>query len=132
MSFSRSIWKIALAACLAAPFAQVKAQGTTAQNFAIVRGTVTDSASHAPVPGAQVIAVGTTRGALTDTAGATHSACRRGRSRSACSASATRRSARAMSRRWMATATADFDAAPVSTVLSEVWSPDTARRTALR
>ncbi len=69
MSFPSSIWKITLAACMAAPFAQASAQGTV-PNVAIVRGTVTDSASHAPVVGAQIIAVGTTRGALTDTAGA--------------------------------------------------------------
>jgi hypothetical protein len=69
MSFSRSIWKITLAACVAAPFAQVKAQGTT-PGLAVVRGVVTDSANQQPVVGAQVIALGTTRGAVTDTAGA--------------------------------------------------------------
>ncbi|MDQ2929876.1 MAG: carboxypeptidase-like regulatory domain-containing protein, partial [Gemmatimonadota bacterium] len=69
MSFPSSIWKITLAACMAAPFARASAQGAV-PNVAIVRGTVTDSASHAPVVGAQIIAVGTTRGALTDTAGA--------------------------------------------------------------
>jgi hypothetical protein len=69
MSFPSSAWKITLAACIAAAFAQASAQ-TPASNVAIIRGTVTDSASHAPVVGAQVVAIGTTRGALTDTAGA--------------------------------------------------------------
>ncbi|HEV7705990.1 MAG TPA: carboxypeptidase-like regulatory domain-containing protein, partial [Gemmatimonadaceae bacterium] len=69
MSFPSSVWKIALAACLAAPFAQANAQGTT-PGIAIVRGVVSDSATQAPVVGAQIIALGTTRGALTDTAGA--------------------------------------------------------------
>ena len=68
MNFPSSIWKITLAACIAAPFAQANAQAPA--TAAIVRGTVTDSATHAPVYGAQVIAVGTTRGAITDTAGA--------------------------------------------------------------
>jgi TonB-linked SusC/RagA family outer membrane protein len=69
MSFPSSFWKIALAACLAAPFAQASAQGTT-PGVAIIRGVVSDSATQAPVVGAQVIALGTTRGAITDTAGA--------------------------------------------------------------
>jgi TonB-linked SusC/RagA family outer membrane protein len=70
MSFSRSIWKITLAACVAAPFAQVKAQGTAAPELATIRGVVSDSASQHPVVGAQIIALGTTRGAITDTSGA--------------------------------------------------------------
>ena len=69
MKFSRSTWMLALAACVAAPFAQANAQGTT-PGLAIVRGIVTDSANQQPVVGAQVIALGTTRGAITDTSGA--------------------------------------------------------------
>ena len=69
MSFPSSFWKIALAAVLAAPFARASAQGTT-PGVAIVRGVVSDSATQAPVVGAQVIALGTTRGAITDTSGA--------------------------------------------------------------
>jgi len=69
MSFPSSFWKITLAACLAAPFAQASAQGTT-PGVAIIRGVISDSATQAPVVGAQVIALGTTRGAITDTAGA--------------------------------------------------------------
>jgi TonB-linked SusC/RagA family outer membrane protein len=69
MKFSRSTWMLALAACIAAPFAQANAQGTT-PGLAIVRGIVTDSANQHPVVGAQVIALGTTRGAITDTSGA--------------------------------------------------------------
>ena len=69
MSFPSSFWKITLAACLAAPFAQASAQGTT-PGIAIIRGIVSDSATQAPVVGAQIIALGTTRGALTDTTGA--------------------------------------------------------------
>ena len=70
MSLSRSVWNTILAAGLAAPFAQASAQAAAAPSVTIVRGTVTDSASHQGVGGAQVIAVGTTRGAITDTAGA--------------------------------------------------------------
>jgi TonB-linked SusC/RagA family outer membrane protein len=69
MKFPRSIWKITLAVCIAAPFAQAKAQGTT-PDLAVVRGVVSDSATQQPVVGAQIIALGTTRGAITDTAGA--------------------------------------------------------------
>ena len=120
MSFPRSFWKITLAACLAAPFAQASAQGTVPTDVAIVRGTVSDSVSHAPVVGAQVIAVGTTRGALTDTAGAYTLRVAPG--------SITLRVQRigyAMSQRTVnatldGTATADFVLRPVSTVLSEV------------
>ena len=70
MKLARRTWRIITAACIAAPFAHANAQGTTAPTAAIVRGVVSDSANHQPVVGAQVIAVGTTRGAVTDTAGA--------------------------------------------------------------
>jgi TonB-linked SusC/RagA family outer membrane protein len=69
MSFSRSIWKATLALCVAAPFAGARAQGTSASDLATIRGVVSDSASQQPVAGAQIIALGTTRGALTDSAG---------------------------------------------------------------
>ncbi len=70
MKVARRTWRIITAACIAAPFAHANAQGTTAPTAAIVRGVVSDSANHQPVVGAQVIAVGTTRGTVTDTAGA--------------------------------------------------------------
>ena len=69
MNFPSSIWKITLAACIAAPFAQANAQETTT-SLAIVRGVVSDSATQQPVLGAQIIALGTTRGAITDETGA--------------------------------------------------------------
>jgi TonB-linked SusC/RagA family outer membrane protein len=117
MKLSRSIWKITLAACIAAPFAQANAQ---ANPVAIVRGTVTDSSTNTPVVGAQVLAVGTTRGALTDTAGAytlrvppgtiTIRVQRIGYAPSQRTATAT----------LDGTATADFSLRAVSAVLSEV------------
>jgi TonB-linked SusC/RagA family outer membrane protein len=69
MKVSCRMWKVALAAAIAAPFANASAQGATPE-LATIRGVVSDSASQQPVAGAQVIAVGTTRAALTDTAGA--------------------------------------------------------------
>src|SRR5438309_11477224 len=52
MKFPRSIWKIVLAAYVAAPLAQAKAQGP-ASDLATVRGVVSDSATQQPVVGAQ-------------------------------------------------------------------------------
>jgi TonB-dependent SusC/RagA subfamily outer membrane receptor len=120
MSFSRSIWKITLAACIAAPFAQASAQGTTPPNVALVRGTVTDSSNHAPVPGAQVIAVGTTRGALTDSAGAYILRVSPGTVTVRVQRIGYARSERDVTAALDSPVTADFVLRPVSTVLSEV------------
>ena len=54
---------VSLAALFAAP-ATSAAQGTVT-----IQGTVTDSVGSRPIPGAQVVLVGTTRGVLTDEAG---------------------------------------------------------------
>ena len=120
MSFSRSIWKIALAACVAAPLAQAKAQGTTSPGLAVVQGTVTDSSNHAPVPGAQVIAVGSTRGALTDTAGAYTLRIPPGTVTIRVQRIGYAPSERVVRASLDGTTTADFVLRPVSTVLSEV------------
>jgi len=70
MKLDRFMWKIIPAVCIAALFARANAQGAASPTAAIVRGVVSDSANHQPVVGAQVIAMGTTRGTITDTAGA--------------------------------------------------------------
>jgi hypothetical protein len=120
MKLSRTIWKITLAACLAAPFAQANAQGTSAPTVAIVRGTVTDSASHAPVLGVTVIAVGTTRGAITDTAGAYTLRVSPGPVTLRAQRIGYAPSQRTITATVDGTTTADFVLRPVSTVLSEV------------
>src|SRR5665647_1718228 len=120
MSFPSSFWKIALAACVAAPFAQANAQGTNPPNVAIVRGTVTDSGSHAPVVGAQVIAVGTTRGAITDTAGEYTLRVSPGTVTLRVQRIGYAPAQRVVTATLDGTATADFVLRPVSTVLSEV------------
>lgn len=117
MNFPRSIWKITLAACIAAQFAQAKAQ---ASQVAIVRGTVTDSTSHAPVMGAQVIAVGTTRGALTDTAGVYTLRVPAGSLTVRVQRIGYAPSQRVVAATLDGTATADFTLRAVSAVLSEV------------
>ncbi|MEP7087593.1 MAG: SusC/RagA family TonB-linked outer membrane protein, partial [Gemmatimonadota bacterium] len=119
MSFPSSVWKITLAACIAASFAKANAQGTT-PNVAIVRGTVTDSATHAPVVGAQVIAVGTTRGALTDTAGAYTLRVPPGTVSVRVQRIGYAPSQRTITATLDGTATADFVLRAVSAVLSEV------------
>ncbi|MEO8879649.1 MAG: carboxypeptidase regulatory-like domain-containing protein, partial [Gemmatimonadaceae bacterium] len=118
MSFPSSIWKITLAVCVAAPFAQANAQGTPA-NVAIVRGTVTDSATHAPVGGAQIIAVGTTRGALTDTAGAYTLRVSPGTVSLRVQRIGYAPSQRTVTATLDGTATLDFNLRAISTVLSE-------------
>ncbi len=70
MNVSRWIWKITLAAITAMPVAQASAQGSSAADLATIHGVVSDSATQQPVMGVQIIAIGTTRGAITDSAGA--------------------------------------------------------------
>src|ERR1700712_1041588 len=120
MSLSRTIWKITLAASVAAPFAAVRAQGTATPNVALVRGTVTDSSSHAPVPGAQIVAVGTTRGALTDSAGAYTLRIPPGSVTIRVQRIGYAPAQRTVTATLDGTATADFVLRAVSTVLSEV------------
>jgi TonB-linked SusC/RagA family outer membrane protein len=120
MSFSRSMWKFTLAACFAAPFAQANAQGAPSQTVAIVRGTVTDSTNHQPVIGVQVIAVGTTRGAVTDTAGAYTLRVPPGPVTIRAQRIGYAPSQRTITATLDGTETADFVLHPVSTVLSEV------------
>ena len=118
MNVSRWIWKITLASCIAAPYANAQGGGTPA--VAIVRGTVTDSASHQAVVGAQVIAVGTTRGALTDTAGAYTLRVPPGTLTLRVQRIGYAPSTRSVTASLDGTTTADFVLRAVSTVLSQV------------
>ena len=59
-----------LAAGIAIAVGSVGAGAQGSASLATIHGVVTDSASQQPVMGAQVLAVGTTRGALTDSSGA--------------------------------------------------------------
>jgi len=70
MKLSRSIWTPMLAAGIAIAVGSVGAGAQGSASLATIHGVVTDSASQQPVMGAQVLAVGTTRGALTDSSGA--------------------------------------------------------------
>jgi TonB-linked SusC/RagA family outer membrane protein len=63
MNFWSSVRAALLAALLGAPTL------ASAQASAIIQGSVIDSTSRRPVAGAQIVVVGTTRGALTDDAG---------------------------------------------------------------
>ena len=72
--------------------------GYPVSELATIRGVVSDSASQQPVVGAQVIAVGTTRGAITDSTGAYTLRVPAGSSRSACSGWATPQSRERCSR----------------------------------
>jgi TonB-linked SusC/RagA family outer membrane protein len=71
MEFSRRTWRrpaIALAvAALMSPLVSTRA---AAQQGGAVRGTVTDSVTHAGIPGVQVTITGTNRNAITNDAGA--------------------------------------------------------------
>lgn len=118
MKFFRSTWMLALAACIAAPFAQANAQEPT--TLAIVRGSVVDSASHQPVVGAQVVVVGTTRGAITDTAGAYTLRVSPGSLTIRVQRIGYAMGQRAVTATLDGTTTADFALRAVSTVLSEV------------
>ena len=70
MKLSRFIWKPLLAAGLAIAVGSPGASAQGAASLATIHGVVSDSANQQPVMGAQVLAVGTTRGALTDSTGA--------------------------------------------------------------
>jgi hypothetical protein len=63
-SFARII--IALALVIASQLRPSEAQ---AQGGSTIAGTVTDSVTRQPIPGVQVIIVGTTRGSITDEGG---------------------------------------------------------------
>lgn len=69
MKLSRFIWKPLLAAGLAIAVGSLGAGAQDAASLATIHGVVSDSANQQPVMGAQVLAVGTTRGALTDSSG---------------------------------------------------------------
>jgi TonB-linked SusC/RagA family outer membrane protein len=62
----RCKWLLSLFAALALTLPQDSAQ---AQATGVVRGTVTDSATQRPIPSAQVIILGSSRGAITSDAG---------------------------------------------------------------
>lgn len=120
MKLARCTWRIITAAFIAAPFAHANAQETTAPTAAIVRGVVSDSANHQPVVGAQVVAVGTTRGTITDTAGAYTLRVPPGAATIRVQRIGYAPSEREITATLEGTATADFLLRAVSTVLSEV------------
>lgn len=120
MKLARRTWRLITAACIAAPFAHANAQGASAPTAAIVRGVVSDSANHQPVVGAQVIAVGTTRGTITDTVGAYTLRVPPGAITIRVQRIGYAPSQREITATLDGTATADFLLRAVSTVLSEV------------